>query len=196
MNKNDFRCLCNNLSSGDSLVISAMDTAANSSAKVNYVKIGRGRGGSRLLSVELESGGTRLYSSKYSNQITSVRHNDVVYGNPTPRTIVLGPSQGPTNVSREIANNVNGFFKRALAAFNTGEAVYVSFPHISGNMLLHGNWKVTSGRLVRGRNGQVALNLQNDSGQSVEVWSRRILGEVVNISYMLENGFTEQVNCL
>jgi hypothetical protein len=55
------------------------------------------------------------------------------------------------------------------------------------NEQLHGKWSVSSGRVLRGRNGQVALTLMRGD-TTVEVWSRRIVSVVCGTRVLLASG--------
>lgn len=194
MNKNDFRSLCNVLAVGDTLSLSAIDTPLDTSAVVEAISTGRGRGGSKLLRVMLANGETRQYSSSHSNHLICVERAGQMYGSQSNANI-FGPNQNATSAqAREIGARVTSAFKNVLALKNTGNAVNIYF-QVPQNHTLHGEWSVQSGRLVRGRGGQCALVLTNAKNDLVEVWSRRIVGEVDAVKYVDSNGFTEVVDC-
>lgn len=194
MNKNDFRSLCNIVNPGDILTLTAVDTLRAVEAVVNSVSTGRGRGGSKLLRVTLANGESRQYSSSHSNHLVCVNHGGRLFGS-NSESNVFGPNQNATSAQmREIGTQVNNAFKNALALKNTGHTVDMYF-NVPDNHTLFGDWQVYSGRLVRGRGGQVALTLINADCRTVEVWSRRLVGEVESVKYVDDTGYTELINC-
>ncbi len=151
--------------------------------KVLSCKLGRGKHGSRVLSLmNMESGEELTHltvkgkkkgiGSPTSDHILNVTMNDTLYGNTSENDL---PSAYPR--SELAAKHLNRVMEPLVKS--EGKRVEIVATESSFN----GTWQVISGRKSPGRYGQIVLELK-DGERTAELWAYRHSGIVKSLTVL------------
>lgn len=178
MNKQQIRKVLNSLSPGDTLSINFAGDQTDSSGafKVLKVKAGRGKGGSRLVELQAADGSLLTTGTPKSNQIVNMTTADgEIHGLESEQEL---RTFFEVDISRAVAFKEK--FKTLEAS--TGDTV---IEVESTEDSLNGKFAVMSTKQLRGRFGQIVLNLKNvANGELQELWSYRHSGVVTRITVL------------
>ena len=147
-------------------------------------RTGRGKGGSRLALVEHVATGQFLTigtpeNDKILNMTVNYDGNAVFFG---VRSVHEIAPTYPTNAARAV--ELKETFKSVLARTgipNNDEEVYVTIESRNAREIA-GTWRITDGKQLRGRGGQIVLTLQAHQ-RRIELWSYRHSGVIDNITF-------------
>ena len=189
MNKNQLKTLLETVPAGANLTLTFIPQYKVLSGEYTVLsnQRGRGKGGSRILSVKnLETGQSlseftvagkaKKFGTPVSEVLLNVSFNNTLHGS----TDTSVPNAYPR--SEEAAVELRDLFK-ALGKEHEGKTISVT----STEPEFDGEWKLVSSRVSAGRYGQCILTLTRPStGETKELWSYRHSGIVKEIGLVEE----------
>ena len=191
MTKNDFRSLYSAVEIGAQVTFLTVASAMLREGTVESKRKGRGRGGAPSMVVRAGDDLVVLSSTK-AHEIQYVGTSELTFG-----SLVNVVTNYNLRANPEQASAVKRVFEKVLADVKSNgsmsQSIVINAP---SNIGLHGRWCVNKARILRGRNGQVALELlkANDSGlanklsPATEIWSRRVSSVMLGCRAMLSTG--------
>lgn len=142
--------------------------------KVLSSKIGRGKCGSRIASLEALSDHTIIsIGTPTNNELVNITYNGTKYGFNTSAEAIPGAKRDveKANDLKEKLKGLVGYGGRQVRLTSAKEADF------------NGSFTLVSAELSKGRFGQVRMRLTNDAtGQAIEVWSYRHSGVIDSVS--------------
>lgn len=142
--------------------------------KVIKVKTGRGKGGSKLITLEGSDGRSFVTGTTQSDSILNIVTKDgIMHGY---ESAIEVPKTYETN-----AGNAEKL-KSQMRDFVGTEGARVFIADIAGEF--DRNYTVTKAELKRGRYGQVVFTLQDDEGGITSLWSYRHSGIVTELKVL------------
>lgn len=175
MNKQTLKEVLQAFNSGDliDVTFNAEKAVLSGQYKVLYSKVGRGKCGSRIASIQsMADGSTTSIGTKENDAVLKITHNGQTFGSDT-----FGEGNGLSSEKNlEKAVEIKEKLK-FLVGFG-GRQVKI----ISKQPELNGSFTLNSAELVKGRYGQLILKLTNNETQkAVEIWSYRHSGLIDSI---------------
>lgn len=170
MDKKELKSVIATLSPGSAVTLTFLGEYADRTGTytLESVKVGRGKGGSRIMMLRSESGGAMEAGTSQSDFILNITGPDGVrHGHESASEV---PQKFETN--KDLAKNLKEQMT-AVVGF-PGSTVRVTSTEPGYN----GDFTVTDGSKLKGRYGQVRLALEDASGTSRELWSYRHSGIV------------------
>lgn len=178
MDKQQIRSVISNSQPGDVLEFCFAGSKSDSSGSYKVLKTrrGRGKGGSLLVDLQLVSDGSTLTSG--------TPDSDSIVNITTPDGVVHGLSSETelrtfhkVDISRAVALKEQFKTLQTQVSGETIIDVEATEPKLSGK------FRIVGSRLLRGRFGQIILDLESvDSGESQSLWSYRHSGVITRIS--------------
>ena len=175
MDKTQLKTVITSLSAGDKVTVNFAGAQASSSGsyKVLGTKRGRGKGGCLLVNLQAADGSLLTTGTPQSAEIVNLVTSDgTVHGLTDASQVVQVYT---TDLSRAVA------LKEQFKTFLTAEG-NVNIEVVSSEPEYNGIFKIQSSRQVRGRFGQIILNLEATDGSMHELWSYRHSGIVTRIT--------------
>lgn len=159
---------------GDTVEIefSGPKTSLSGEYKVLTSKIGRGKCGSRIATLEssLRPGEVVSIGTPSNDEIVSVTYSGQKYGTGEVSVSTNNRDLDKAKALKEKLLGLVGFGGRQLKLTSATEPSF------------NGNFTLESAELLKGRYGQIKVNLVNDTtGQTIELWSYRHSGIVDTI---------------
>lgn len=176
MNKQTLKEVLQSINSGDLIDVSftGEKSVLSGQYKVLYSKVGRGKCGSRLASIQAMSDGTvTSIGTKENDAILTITHNGTKFGTESLTDANVSTLSKDLVKATEIKEKLKflvGFGGRQIKIVSTKE------PELNGSFTLN------SAQLVKGRYGQLILKMTNNVTQkNVEFWSYRHSGLIESI---------------
>jgi len=170
MDKKELKSVIATLAPGSEVALTFLGEYADrtGSYTLESVKVGRGKGGSRIMMLRSASGSTMEAGTSQSDFILNITGPDGVrHGHESASEV---PQKFETN--KDLAKNLKE--QMTVVVGFPGSTVRVTSTEPGYN----GDFTVTDGSKLKGRYGQVRLALQNASGETTELWSYRHSGIV------------------
>jgi hypothetical protein len=175
MNKQTLKTVLESIVSGDTIDVTfaGEKTVLSGSYKVLYSKIGRGKCGSRLASIQsMQDQSITSIGTKENDMIVNIVHNGQKYGfeSMTEGNIAVNKNLEKAATIKEKLKHLVGFGGRQINITSSQE------PELNGSFTLR------SAELSKGRFGQLVLKLTNNTtNKNVEFWSYRHSGLIDTI---------------
>jgi len=184
MEKTQIRRFISSLTPGQNITVNFVSDSLNdargnrlaTSGTFTFRKsgVGRGKGGSLVMHLNDSANNPVCFGTPHAENILNIRADDGE---------MLGftsEADMPVDYPRE--EQRAALFKEATKRLvgTSGLRVRVEsarLPHLDGT------WRVTSAKQLRGRNGQIVLYLENETGTQ-ELWTYRHSGVVDNVSIL------------
>jgi len=177
MDKQILRTVVSDLNIGDTLSINFLGARSASSGdyEVTNKKIGRGKGGTPILSLRSTDGANNeiQIGTPQNREILNIIVNGTLFGF---ESVDQAPINYETNVAR--AGELKTQFKTFMTP-PTAHQIQIDAPMAPE---IHGLWTITGIRQFRGRRGQIVLTVTNSQGQDQQVCSYRHSGVINNVA--------------
>jgi len=181
MEKTQIRRFISSLTAGQSFTVNFVGNVLNdtrgtrltSSGTFTFLRsgAGRGKGGSLLMHLTDSSGTSVCFGTPHAESILNIRVDGgemVGFASEADMPVDYPREEQRAALFKETTKRLVG---------TTGVRIRVEsarLPHLAGT------WRVTSAKQLRGRNGQIVLSLENETGTQ-ELWTYRHSGVVDNI---------------
>jgi hypothetical protein len=179
MDKQQIRNIVSSVQPGDNISFNFAGSKSDSSGlcKVLKVRPGRGKGGSLLVDLQAADGSTFTTGTPDSEVIVNITTPDGVVHGLSSETEIR--TYHEVDISRAVA--LKEQFK-TLQARTSGDTV---IDVESSEASLSGKFKIVGSRQLRGRFGQIVLDLESlESGEAQSLWSYRHSGVITRISVL------------
>lgn len=173
MEKNTLKDVLSKVNPGDTITVefAGLKTALTGDYRVLSSKVGRGKCGSRIATLEspLRLGEVVSIGTPSNTEIVSVTYNGEKFGGEASISTSNRDLDKAKNLKQKLSGLV-GFGGRQIRMTSATEPTF------------NGTFTLESAELSKGRYGQIRAKLVNEAtGQSVELWSYRHSGAVDNI---------------